>query len=58
VVLAGEHERLDDRVAVDGLGDLLRVLFDDREQVADELTLELGEVGGGGLQRGRGLAGR
>ncbi len=40
VVLAGEHERADDRVAVDGLGDLLGVLLDDREQVGEELALE------------------
>jgi hypothetical protein len=58
VVLAREHERLDDRVAVDGLRDLVGVLLDDREQVADELALEIGEVGGGGLQRARDSAGR
>jgi hypothetical protein len=51
VVLAGEHERLDDGVAVDGLGDLVGVLLDDREQVAEQLALEVGEVGGR-LQRG------
>jgi hypothetical protein len=54
VVLAGEHERLDDGVAVDGLGDLVGVLLDDREEVGEELALEVGEVGGRGLQRGRG----
>ena len=58
VVLAGEHERLDDGLAVDGLGDLLGVLLDDREQVGEELALEVGEVGGRGLQRGRGVASR
>jgi hypothetical protein len=55
VVITGEHERLDDRVAVDGLGDLLGVLLDDGEQVADELALEVGEVGGR-LQRSGGAA--
>jgi hypothetical protein len=54
-MLAGEHERLDHGVAVDGLGDLLGVLLDDREQVTDQLALELGEVGGC-LQRGGGMA--
>jgi len=58
VVLAGEHEGADHRVAVDGLGDLLGVLLDDREEVAEELALEVGEIGGGGLQRGRGAARR
>jgi hypothetical protein len=56
VVLAREHERADDRVAVDGLGDLVGVLLDDREEVVDELPLEVGELAGGGFQRGRGLA--
>jgi hypothetical protein len=51
VVLAGEHEGPDDGVAVDRLGDLLGVLLDDREQVADQLALELGELLGSGLQR-------
>jgi hypothetical protein len=55
VVLAREHERLDDGLAIDGLGDLLRVLLDDREQVRQELALEVGEVGGRGLQRGGGV---
>ncbi len=36
---------LDDGLAVDGLGDLLRVLLDDREQVVEQLPLEVGEVG-------------
>jgi hypothetical protein len=53
VVLAGEHERAHDGVAVDGLGDLVGVLLDDREQVAEQLALERGEVGGR-LQRGAG----
>ena len=53
VVLAGEHERVDDRLAVDRLGDLVSVLLDDREEVGEELALEVGEVGGRGLQRGR-----
>jgi hypothetical protein len=57
VVIAGEHERLDHRLAVDGLGDLLGMLLDDREQVGEELALELGEVvGGRGLQGSRELA--
>ena len=42
VVLAGEHERLHDGVAVDGLGDLVGVLLDDREEVGEELALEVG----------------
>jgi hypothetical protein len=54
VVLAGEDERLDDALAVDGLGDLVGVLLDDREQVREELALDLGEVGGR-LQRDRGV---
>ena len=45
VVLAGEHERLDDAVAVDRLGDLVGVLLDDREQVGEQLALERREVG-------------
>jgi hypothetical protein len=53
VVLAGEHERPDDGVAVDVLGDLLGVLLDDREQVAEQLALERGQVGGR-LQRSGG----
>jgi hypothetical protein len=51
VVLAGEDERPHDGVAVDGLGDLVGVLLDDREQVAEQLALERGQVGGR-LQRG------
>jgi hypothetical protein len=33
VVLAGEQERVQDGLAVDRLGDLVRVLGDDREQI-------------------------
>jgi hypothetical protein len=40
VVLAGEREGLDDPLAVDGLGDLVGVLLDDGEQVAQQLVLE------------------
>ena len=46
VVLAGEHERLHDARAVDGLGDLVGVLLDDREQVGEQLALERREVAG------------
>jgi hypothetical protein len=46
VVLAGEHERADDRVAVDGLGHLVSVLLDDREQVLEQLALEGRQVVG------------
>ena len=45
VVLAGEHERLHDAVAVDGLRDLVRVLLDDREEVRQQILLDLREVG-------------
>jgi hypothetical protein len=55
VVLAREDEGLDDAVAIDGLGDLLGVLLDDREQVREQLALELGEVRGR-LEGGRGVA--
>ena len=44
VVLAGEQERLQDRLAVDRRGDLVRVLGDDREQVREQLVLERREV--------------
>jgi hypothetical protein len=44
VVLAREHERLHDLVAVDGLGDLVGVLLDDREQVREQVLLEAREV--------------
>jgi hypothetical protein len=44
VVLAGEDEGLDDALAVDGLGDLLGVLGDDREEIGEQLALERGEV--------------
>jgi len=43
-VLAGEHERLRHPVAVDGLGDLVGVLLDDREQVGEQVLLETREV--------------
>jgi hypothetical protein len=46
VVLAGEHERPDDRFAVDRLGDLVGVLLDDREQVREQVLLEPREVAG------------
>jgi hypothetical protein len=46
VVLAGEHERADHGVAVDRLGDLVGVLLDDREQVREQLALELRQVVG------------
>ena len=41
VVLAGEHERLHDAGAVHVLGDLVGVLLDDREQVGQQLALEV-----------------
>jgi hypothetical protein len=44
MVLAGEHERLHHAVAVDGLGDLVGVLLDDREQVREQVLLEPREV--------------
>jgi len=43
-MLAGEHERLHHAVAVDGLGDLVGVLLDDREQVREQVLLEAREV--------------
>jgi hypothetical protein len=46
VVLAGEQERVQDRLAVDRLGDLVGVLGDDREQVREQLVLERGQVVG------------
>jgi hypothetical protein len=45
VVLAGEDERLDDAVLVDGLRDLVGVLLDDREQVREQVLLDPREVG-------------
>jgi hypothetical protein len=45
VVLAGEHERRRDRVAVDRDERLLGVLLDDREEVGQQLTLTRGEQG-------------
>ena len=44
VVLAGEQEGAQDRTAVDGLGDLVGVLGDDREQVGQQLVLERRQV--------------
>jgi hypothetical protein len=44
VVLAREQERVQDRLAVDRLGDLVRVLGDDREQVGQQLVLERRQV--------------
>jgi hypothetical protein len=44
VVLAGEHERLHDAIAVDLLGHLVGVLLDDREQVREEVLLEPSQV--------------
>ena len=46
VVLAGEQERAQDAPAVDLVGDLVGVLGDDREQVAEQLVLERREVVG------------
>jgi hypothetical protein len=45
VVLAREHEGLDHTHAVDVLGDLVRVLRDDREEVGEQLALDRREVG-------------
>jgi len=44
VVLAGEQEGVQHGLAVDRLGDLVRVLGDDREQVGQQLVLERREV--------------
>jgi hypothetical protein len=52
VVLAREHERRRDRVAVDRDERVLGVLLDDREEVGQQLALALGE------QSELGLAGR
>jgi hypothetical protein len=46
VVLAGEQERAQDRLAVDWVGDLVGVLGDDREQVAQQVVLERRQVVG------------
>jgi hypothetical protein len=45
MVRAGIHERLLDRVAVDRDRGLLGVLLDDREQVAEQPPLGLGQLG-------------
>jgi hypothetical protein len=57
VVVAGEDEGLDDAGAVDRLGDLVGVLLDDREQVGEQLALEVREVGRGFGDRGVRLVG-
>jgi hypothetical protein len=44
VVLARERERVQDRPAVDRLGDLVGVLGHDREQVREQLVLKRREV--------------
>jgi hypothetical protein len=46
MVLAGEHECARDLPAVDLQRDLVDVLLDDREQVAEQLALEVGQLGG------------
>jgi hypothetical protein len=46
VVLAGEYERLHHPRAVDGLRDLVGMLLDDREQIREQVLLELREIGG------------
>ena len=43
VAVAGEHERLLDELAVDPLGRLVGVLLDDREEVAKQNPLVLGQ---------------
>jgi hypothetical protein len=45
VVLAGVDERLLDALAVDDDRGLVGVLLDDREQVAEQTPLALGELG-------------
>ena len=49
VVLAGEEERLLDALAVDLDDAVVGVLLDDREDVAEEAALELGELRAAGL---------
>jgi hypothetical protein len=44
VVLAGEQEGAQDRLAVDRVDDLVRVLGDDREEVGEQLVLERRQV--------------
>jgi hypothetical protein len=51
VVLAREDERRLDAVAVDRDQGVLRMLLDDREEVAEQLALALGEDGD--TRRGR-----
>jgi hypothetical protein len=55
VVLAGEHERGGDGVAVDRDQRVLGVLLDDREEVGQQLALALGEDGQLRLGRRRDL---
>ncbi|MGH2941467.1 MAG: hypothetical protein ACRDLN_01640 [Solirubrobacteraceae bacterium] len=45
VVLAGEHERRLDLLAIDQDGGGVGVLLDDREDVGQQAALEVGEVG-------------
>ena len=51
VVLAGEDERALDAVAVDLQRGVVGVLLDDREEVAEQAAVGLGEVGGDRRQR-------
>jgi hypothetical protein len=44
VVLAGEEEGAQDRLAVDRIHDLVGVLGDDREEVGEQLVLERRQV--------------
>jgi hypothetical protein len=44
VVLAGEDEGVDNALAVDGQGRLVGVFLDDREEVREQLALDLGEI--------------
>jgi len=44
VVLAGEQEGVQDGLAIDRLGDLVRVLGDDRKQIGEQLVLERCQV--------------
>jgi hypothetical protein len=53
VVLAGEHERVQQARLVDRRGGLVGVLGDDREQVGQQLALERRQVGGRLRRRGR-----
>jgi hypothetical protein len=55
VVLAREHERCLDRVAVDCDERILGVLLDDREEVSEQPELTLGEDRDGRRRRRRDL---